>query len=116
MKAKVGPHVLVLDLSKVTFVSSEAMGRLLTLRRRVASAGGKLLVINAYAIMSIFEVPGIRQVLNILEGEAEKPAPEDGPICRLSPAAEILDGSAATVLDNQYERWWQTEDGKRERD
>ena len=114
MKAKVGPHVLILDLSKVTFVSSEAMGRLLALRRRMASAGGKLLLINAYAIMSIFEVPGIRQVLNISEGEADKPSAQDGPICRLSPAAEILDGPAATVLDNQYERWWHTEEGKRE--
>jgi anti-anti-sigma regulatory factor len=107
MKLKVGPHVLILDLSKVTFVSSEAMGRLLGLRRRVASAGGKLLLVNAYAVMSIFEVPGIRQVLNISDGEAEKASPQDGPICRLAAAAEILDGSAATVLENQYERWWQ---------
>jgi len=114
MKPKVGPHVLILDLSKVTFVSSEAMSRLLALRRRVASAGGKLLMVNAYAVMSIFEVPGIRQVLNILEREAEKPSPQDGPICRLSPASEILDGSAATVLENQYERWWHKEDGRRE--
>ena len=106
MKPKFGPHVLILDFSKVTFVTSEAMGRLLAMRKNLSAAGGKLLICNASGVLSIFEVPGIRQVLNILEGEAAGTGPEAGPVCRLAPAAQLLDGPATTELENRYERWW----------
>jgi STAS domain len=106
MKPKVGPHVVILDLSRVTFVTSEAMGRLLGLRKTLLAMGGKLLICNADKVMSIFEVPGIRQVLNICAGEAEATGPEEGPICPLTPAGQTLDGPATTELENRYERWW----------
>jgi hypothetical protein len=106
MKPKTGPHVLILDLKPVTFVSSEALGRLLSLKKRVRAAEGRLLLCNARDVMKVFEVPGIHEILNISQGEPQPPGEKEGPVCRFAPSGQILDGPAATELENRYERWW----------
>ncbi len=61
------PHLLV-DLTDVTFVSSGGLGMLVTIRKRLASRGGRLFVaVPDDVVRRAFEVAGLPRVLSLFE-------------------------------------------------
>jgi hypothetical protein len=105
MKEKVGPHLLLLDFDNVRYVSSEGLGRLLKLQKKVLTAGGHIRLCNVHGVLSVFETSGLEKILDIHE-TACKPEASSDPFCQLKPTKAILDGPGITELENQYQVWW----------
>jgi anti-anti-sigma regulatory factor len=106
MTIKIGPHTLVLDFDTVEYVSSEALGKLLKLNKRVQANGGRLFMCNVHGVLEVFEVPGLQTILNIRQSDREPEPEPTGAVYRLKPSAPRLDGAAITELDNLYQIWW----------
>lgn len=67
---------LVLDLGGVDFIDSTGLGVVLGAVRRVRSAGGSIrLVVREPAVLKVFELTGLDQVLPILPSVDEAVAP-----------------------------------------
>jgi anti-sigma B factor antagonist len=61
-----GPPLLVVDLLKVTFIDSTALGVLITARQQAETAGtGLRLVIAESRIIKIFEITGLTELFSI---------------------------------------------------
>lgn len=67
---------LVLDLGGVAFIDSTGLGVVLGAVRRVRGAGGTIrLVVRESAVLRVFELTGLDQVLPILSSVEEAVAP-----------------------------------------
>jgi hypothetical protein len=102
----IGPHTVFLDLSRVEYVSSEGLGKLLRLHKRVQAAGGRLSLCNVHGLLEVFEVPGLHNLLDVHRDDDEAGRRETVPLFRLKPETPILDGAAVTELENLYDIWW----------
>jgi anti-sigma B factor antagonist len=61
-----GPPLLIVDLLKVTFIDSTALGVLITAHRQAEDAGtGLRLVIAEPRIIKIFEITGLTELFSI---------------------------------------------------
>jgi anti-sigma B factor antagonist len=60
------PGHLVIDFGPVVFLTSEALGVLLSLHKRVASTGGRLTLLNLREeVYEVFEVTKLNQILRV---------------------------------------------------
>jgi anti-anti-sigma factor len=67
-----GARRLVLDFSDVTFLSSQMVGVLIDINRRLQHEGGRLVVCGIRAeLMKIFEVMKLRKVIEIAADRSE---------------------------------------------
>ena len=65
-----GRSRLVLNLERVVLLASAAVGRLVLLMRKAASAGGKLVLCNiAQHIFEVFEITRLDKMFNIQKDE-----------------------------------------------
>jgi anti-sigma B factor antagonist len=63
---------LLLDFADVDFLSSAALGKLITLDRKVKSAKGRLKMCNIKPeILEVFQITKLNKVFDIRAGEAE---------------------------------------------
>ena len=63
---------LLLDFADVDFLSSAALGKLITLDRKVKSAQGRLKMCNIKPeILEVFQITKLNKVFDIRAGEAE---------------------------------------------
>lgn len=63
---------LLLDFADVDFLSSAALGKLITLDRKVKSAKGRLKMCNIKPeILEVFQITKLNRVFDIRAGEAE---------------------------------------------
>jgi anti-sigma B factor antagonist len=60
-----GQERLLLDLSRVTFIGSAALGAILVTAKRLAPAGGKLAICAPSQIARVFMVSGLDAVLPV---------------------------------------------------
>jgi anti-anti-sigma factor len=61
-----GEHLLVLDFSKITFISSAGLRALLSVAKRLKSAGGRLAICApTKSVKEIFDVTGCMTLLDI---------------------------------------------------
>lgn len=62
---------LVVNLMDVEYLHSTALGKFVSLERRINTAGGKLCLCNLReAVYELFEITGLDQVLTIVPDEA----------------------------------------------
>jgi len=74
-----GDALLMLDMTRVTFLGSLGLRAVLVAARRLAASGGGLAVHASPAIAQVFAVSGIDRVVPVRETEAEAFAvPADG--------------------------------------
>jgi anti-sigma B factor antagonist len=67
-----GKKKLVLNFSRVEYLSSAALGKLITLNKKVQTAGGRLaLCAIAPQIYEVFEITGLKRVFNMYGEEQE---------------------------------------------
>jgi anti-anti-sigma factor len=68
-----GTRPLILDFSKVSHISSRMVARLISVRLRVESAGGRLALcgISAELFSSVFELTGLNKIFRIHRDSAE---------------------------------------------
>jgi len=65
-----GRSKLLLNFSNVEYLSSAALGKLITLNKKVNSSGGKLILCNiAPNIYEVFEITRLNKILNIQKDE-----------------------------------------------
>ena len=63
---------LLLNFSNVEYMSSAALGKLITLNKKVQAAGGKLVLCNIIPqIKEVFEITKLNKLLNIRKDEQE---------------------------------------------
>jgi anti-sigma B factor antagonist len=68
---RLGGHKLQLDLNAVEYLTSEVLGKLVGLNRRVRAAGGELCLYNVQPLVyEIFEVTHLTGVLNVRSKES----------------------------------------------
>jgi anti-sigma B factor antagonist len=66
---------LRLDLARVRFLTSTALGQLVALHKRVRAAGGELVLLNvADPVYEVFEVTRLHQLLDVRRGGDDRPA------------------------------------------
>jgi anti-sigma B factor antagonist len=66
-----GVRVLVLELSRVDFLDSTALGTMIGALRRVRETGGEMrVVLPASQARRIFEITGLDQVLDVYESKS----------------------------------------------
>src|SRR5262249_3876585 len=64
--AQLGPAQVLLDLSNVTFMSSDGLGTLMVLHSKLCAAGGHLTICNASpAVMEILEITQVTRLLDV---------------------------------------------------
>ncbi len=67
---ELGPPRLLLDLGEVTYLTSTALGTLVSLHKRVRAADGELVVANVTApVYEVFRVTRLHQFLDVRRGE-----------------------------------------------
>lgn len=67
-----GRRKLLLNFGNVEYLSSAALGKLITLHKKLAAAGGRLILCNIDPqIHEVFEITKLDKVFNILKGEQE---------------------------------------------
>jgi anti-sigma B factor antagonist len=67
-----GKRRLLLNFSKVEYLSSAALGKLITLNKKVQAAKGRLALCNIDPqIYEVFEITGLKRVFNIFDDEQE---------------------------------------------
>jgi anti-sigma B factor antagonist len=67
-----GRRKLLLNFGNVEFLSSAALGKLITLNKKVQSAGGRLALCSIDSqIFEIFEITGLKRLFNIYDDEQE---------------------------------------------
>ena len=65
-----GNRKLLLDFEKVVFVSSAALGKFITLNKKVNAAGGRLILCNIDPqIYEVFEITKLNKLFNIQKEE-----------------------------------------------
>ena len=65
-----GRTKLLLNFGNVEYLSSAALGKLITLNKKVNSSGGKLILCNiAPNIYEVFEITKLNKILNIQKDE-----------------------------------------------
>lgn len=65
-----GRTKLLLNFSNVEYLSSAALGKLITLNKKVNATGGKLILCNiAPNIYEVFEITKLNKILNIQKDE-----------------------------------------------
>jgi anti-sigma B factor antagonist len=63
---ELGRRKLVLDFGNVTYLSSAALGKLITLSKKLHAAGGKLILCNvAPQVYEVFRLGKLTKLLNI---------------------------------------------------
>ena len=61
-----GRKEIILDFSLVEYLSSAALGKLITMHKKVSTAGGKLLLCNIQQdILEVFQLTRLDQVLTL---------------------------------------------------
>lgn len=69
---EVGRRKLLLNFSNVEYLSSAALGKLITLHKKLQQAGGKLVLCNIDAqIFEVFEITRLDKFFNIKRDEQE---------------------------------------------
>lgn len=67
-----GKKKIVLNFGRVEYLSSAALGKLITLNKKVNQAGGRLALCSiAPTIYEVFEITGLKRVFNIYKEEQE---------------------------------------------
>ncbi len=67
-----GRRKLLLNFGNVEYLSSAALGKLITLNKKVQSGGGRLVLCQiSSSIYEIFEITGLKRLFNIYEDEQE---------------------------------------------
>ena len=67
-----GKKQLVLNFSRVEYLSSAALGKLITLNKKVQTVGGRLALCSiAPQIFEVFEITGLKRVFNMYGDEQE---------------------------------------------
>ena len=79
---ELGECHLLLDFTKVEFITSAELGTLISLNKRIKSSGGRLTLFNLNPL--IFEVFLVTRLETLLEICREKPEPEPKPERRVS--------------------------------
>ena len=65
-RIETGDHLLVLDFSKITFISSAGLRAILSAAKRIKSAGGRLAICSPTKhVKEIFDVTGCMTLLDI---------------------------------------------------
>lgn len=63
---------VILDMSRLTFISSQALGQIVTAFREVREKGGELLVLSASgSVGEVMELSGFEHFLRIFDTQAE---------------------------------------------
>jgi anti-sigma B factor antagonist len=69
---ELGRRRLVLNFGNVEYLSSAALGKLITMNKKVQTAGGRLALCSiAPQIYEVFEITGLKKLFNIYEDEQE---------------------------------------------
>jgi anti-sigma B factor antagonist len=69
---ELGKTKVVLNFSKVEYLSSAALGKLITLHKKLVAAKGKLALCNIdLKIAEVFDITGLRRVFKIFNDEQE---------------------------------------------
>jgi anti-sigma B factor antagonist len=64
---RLGRRTLSFDLGKVDFLTSNALGELIKLHKRVRTGGGRLTLCNAsHAVYEVFEITRLHEVMDII--------------------------------------------------
>jgi anti-sigma B factor antagonist len=72
---ELGPPRLQLDLGEVTYLTSTALGKLVSLHQRVRAADGELVVANVTApVYELFQVTRLHQLLDVRPGGGGGPS------------------------------------------
>lgn len=67
-----GHRKVVLNFNKVDYLSSAALGKFISLHKKLATAKGKLILTNIdESIFEIFEITGLKKVFTILPDEQD---------------------------------------------
>jgi anti-sigma B factor antagonist len=67
-----GRRKLLLNFGNVEYLSSAALGKLITLNKKVQTSGGRLaLCAISPEIFEVFEITGLKRLFNIYEDEQE---------------------------------------------
>jgi anti-sigma B factor antagonist len=67
-----GRKKIVLNFGKVEYLSSAALGKLITLNKKLQAAGGRLALCNIDAqIYEVFEITGLKKVFSIYDDEQD---------------------------------------------
>ncbi len=67
-----GKKNLLINFSKVEYLSSAALGKLISLNKKLAAAQGKLALCNiSPSIVEVFDITGLRKVFKIFPDEQE---------------------------------------------
>jgi len=69
---ELGRRKLLLNFGNVEYLSSAALGKLITLNKKLSGAGGKLILCNIHPqIYEVFEITKLNKLLNIRKDEQE---------------------------------------------
>jgi anti-anti-sigma factor len=113
---EVGRRKLLLNFHDVEYVSSTALGMLITLQKKVQAAGGKLVLCEIDPqIYEVFEITKLDRFFDIAGTEAEgliafegfRPKPASGRERwpgEIAESAQLCEGAVRQVLVNAYER------------
>jgi anti-sigma B factor antagonist len=72
---RLGPRTLSLDLAQVDFLTSNALGRLISLYKKVRAGGGRFVLCNVSPpVYEVFEITGLHAVMDVTP--AVQPLPE----------------------------------------
>jgi anti-sigma B factor antagonist len=67
-----GKRKMVLNFSRVEYLSSAALGKLITLNKKLQAAKGRLALCGiAPQLYEVFEITGLKKVFNIYDDEQE---------------------------------------------
>lgn len=67
-----GKQNILLNFAKVEYLSSAALGKLISLNKKIATVKGKLALCNiAPSIIEVFDITGLRKVFKIFPDEQE---------------------------------------------
>jgi anti-sigma B factor antagonist len=94
-----GRRNLLLDLANVVYLSSAALGKLITLNRKATAAGGHLVLCNLHAdVRDVLKLSKLDRLLDIREWNAEDdPAAELGGVwSKLPPNKPAGEATAAS--------------------
>ncbi len=79
---RLGSSTLILDLARVDFLTSTALGKLVGLNKRVRAGGGRLVLVNVRDLVrEVFAVTCLDRVLDVRKGPGDEfTAPTSAPL------------------------------------